>query len=185
MDILKKMMRAVASWGLPIAEEYGWGGRRLHQLLPGAGGDHPGLRLDRILTYEAHISLGCMPILLLLVPRSRSRSTCRNSAAARVWAPSGLTEPEAGSDAGGTKTTAVRENGEWVINGSKIYSTNASYAKFVTITAVTESGQGHPEASATSSCPPMPPVSRWTAGFEKDGSPWLEHTPNSTSTTCA
>ena len=54
----------------------------------------------------------------------------------------GLTEPEAGSDAGGTKTTAVLEDGEWVINGSKCYITNASYAKFVTITAVTDKGKG-------------------------------------------
>ena len=54
----------------------------------------------------------------------------------------GLTEPEAGSDAGGTKTTAVLEDGEWVINGGKCFITNASYAKFVTITAVTDKGMG-------------------------------------------
>ena len=54
----------------------------------------------------------------------------------------GLTEPEAGSDAGGTKTTAVLDDGEWVINGSKCFITNASYAKFVTITAVTDKGKG-------------------------------------------
>jgi alkylation response protein AidB-like acyl-CoA dehydrogenase len=54
----------------------------------------------------------------------------------------GLTEPNAGSDAGGTQTTAVLENGEWVINGSKCFITNASFAKFVTITAVTDKGKG-------------------------------------------
>ncbi|MFQ6676046.1 MAG: acyl-CoA dehydrogenase family protein, partial [Fidelibacterota bacterium] len=48
----------------------------------------------------------------------------------------GLTEPEAGSDAGATRTTAVLDGDEWVINGGKIFTTNAGVAGLITITAV-------------------------------------------------
>lgn len=49
----------------------------------------------------------------------------------------GLTEPNAGSDAGGTRTTAIEENGEFVINGNKCFITNASFAKHLALTAIT------------------------------------------------
>ena len=48
----------------------------------------------------------------------------------------GLTEPNAGYDAGGTRTTAVLEDDEYVINGEKTWITNASYSRTVTVTAV-------------------------------------------------
>ncbi|MEW5701687.1 MAG: acyl-CoA dehydrogenase family protein [Candidatus Zixiibacteriota bacterium] len=54
----------------------------------------------------------------------------------------GLTEPEAGSDAGGTKTTAVREGDGWVINGSKCFITNPHLAEWIIATAVTQPGRG-------------------------------------------
>ena len=54
----------------------------------------------------------------------------------------GLTEPQAGSDAGGTKTQAVLQNGQYVINGSKCFITNASYATFLALTAVTDKTKG-------------------------------------------
>jgi alkylation response protein AidB-like acyl-CoA dehydrogenase len=80
----------------------------------------------------------------------------------------GLTEPEAGSDAGGTQTTARLEDGRWVINGSKIFITNASYAKFVTITAVTDKGKGTRGISAII-VPTDTPGFTVRAGFEKMG----------------
>jgi alkylation response protein AidB-like acyl-CoA dehydrogenase len=165
VDILKKMSE-LGLMGLPIAEEYG-----------GAGGDYTSycLALEEItracgstgLTYEAHISLGCMPInyfgteeqKLEYLPQLCSGETIGSF---------GLTEPEAGSDAGGTKTTAVLEDGEWVINGSKIFITNASYAKFVTLTAVTDKGKGTRGISAII-VPTDTPGFTIRAGFEKMG----------------
>ncbi len=139
VDILKKMAE-LGLMGLPIPEAYG-----------GSGGDYTSycLALEEItracastgITYEAHISLGCMPIYLFGTEEQKKQylpQLCRGESIGSF----GLTEPEAGSDAGGTKTTAVLGNGEWVINGSKCFITNASHAKFVTITALTDKGQG-------------------------------------------
>ena len=66
----------------------------------------------------------------------------------KLWS-FGLTEPEAGSDAGNTKTTAVLKNGKWVINGSKIFITNASsdITAGCTVQAVTDKKDGKPELS--------------------------------------
>jgi alkylation response protein AidB-like acyl-CoA dehydrogenase len=49
-----------------------------------------------------------------------------------------LTEPEAGSDAGGTRTTAVRQNGDWILNGSKTFTTNGHYADVCVAMAATD-----------------------------------------------
>lgn len=139
VDIVKKLAE-LDLMGLPFPEEYG-----------GAGADYVSycLACEEItracgstgLTYEAHISLGCMPIYLFGSEEQKQRyltQLCRGETLGAF----GLTESNAGSDAGGTQTTAVLENGEWVINGSKCFITNASYAKFVTITAVTDKGKG-------------------------------------------
>jgi len=55
----------------------------------------------------------------------------------------GITEPDAGSDAAGTKTTAEFKNGMWVLNGSKNFITNGGVAQVAVVTAVTDKGQGH------------------------------------------
>ncbi len=59
-----------------------------------------------------------------------------------------LTEPEAGSDAAGTRTTAARENDCWVLNGAKTFTTNAHHADVCVAMAVTERAQGHHGISA-------------------------------------
>ena len=139
VEILKQMAE-LGLMGLPIPEEYG-----------GSGGDYTSycLALEEItracgstgLTYEAHISLGCMPIYLYGTEEQK-REYLPLLCGGESMGSFGLTEPEAGSDAGGTQTTARLEDGEWVVNGSKCYITNAGYAKFVTITAVTDKGKG-------------------------------------------
>ncbi len=53
-----------------------------------------------------------------------------------------LTEPQAGSDAAGTQTTAVKKGDKWIVNGRKIYITNGGFAKTAVLTAVTAPGQG-------------------------------------------
>jgi alkylation response protein AidB-like acyl-CoA dehydrogenase len=139
VDILGQMAE-LGLMGLPIAEEYGGSG---------AGYMSYCMALEEIsracgstgLTYEAHISLGCMPIYYFGTEEQKQEYLPQLCSGQSIGS-FGLTEPEAGSDAGGTKTTAVLDNGEWVINGGKCFITNASYAKFVTITALTDKGQG-------------------------------------------
>jgi short-chain 2-methylacyl-CoA dehydrogenase len=109
--------------GLPIPEEYG-----------GAGGDTVSYalaveELTRIdssvaITVAAHTSLGTMPILLF-GSEEQKREWLPDLASGRKLAAFGLTEPGAGSDAGNARTTAELRDGEWVVNGSKMFITNA------------------------------------------------------------
>ncbi|MBA2425099.1 MAG: acyl-CoA dehydrogenase family protein [Actinobacteria bacterium] len=109
--------------GLPIPEEYG-----------GAGGDTVSYaiaieELTRVdssvaITVAAHTSLGTMPILLY-GSEEQKKQWLPDLASGKKLAAFGLTEPGAGSDAGNTRTTAELRDGSWVINGSKLYITNA------------------------------------------------------------
>ena len=123
--------------GLPIPEEYG-----------GAGGDTVSYaiaieELTRIdssvaITVAAHTSLGTMPILLFGNEEQKQEWLPRLASGSGLAA-FGLTEPDAGSDAGATRTKAELRDGEWVIDGSKIFITNAGtdISACVTITART------------------------------------------------
>ena len=86
----------------------------------------------------AHTSLGTMPIMLFGDDAQRAHWLPQLASGERLAA-FGLTEPEAGSDAGATRTTARADNGEWVIDGSKMFITNAGteISGCVTITART------------------------------------------------
>ncbi len=123
--------------GLPIPEEHG-----------GAGGDTVSYaiaieELTRIdssvaITVAAHTSLGTMPILLYGSDEQKER-WLPDLASGRKLAAFGLTEAGAGSDAGNSRTTAELRDGQWVINGSKMFITNAGtdITWGVTITART------------------------------------------------
>lgn len=89
-------------------------------------------------TVAAHNSLGIGPILYFGNEEQKKKYLPRLCTGEKVWG-FGLTEPEAGSDAGGTKTTARKQEGIWNINGSKIFITNASSEAClgVTVQAVT------------------------------------------------
>ena len=91
------------------------------------------------LTVAAHNSLGCWPLVAYGTPEQRER-WLRPAARGEFLLSFGLTEAGAGSDAGGTRTTAVRDGDGWVLNGTKMWITNAHYAGAVTLTAVTEPG---------------------------------------------
>jgi short/branched chain acyl-CoA dehydrogenase len=123
--------------GIPIPEEYG-----------GAGGDTLSYaiaieELTRIdssvaITVAAHTSLGTMPILLFGSDEQK-RQWLPDLASGRKLAAFGLTEPGAGSDAGATETRAELDGGQWIVNGAKIFITNAGtdISACVTITART------------------------------------------------
>ena len=93
------------------------------------------------LTLAAQVSLGTYPIYAWGGEHLRREYVPRLIRGEYMGA-YGLTEPGAGSDAGSTRTTAVRDGDEWVLNGRKCFCTNASYAGTFIITAVTEPGLG-------------------------------------------
>jgi len=135
----------------------------------GAGGDFLSycLALEEIaradaavaITLEAAVSLGISPIVSFGTPEQQQRWLPQLLSGERLWA-FGLTEPAAGSDAGGTQTRAEPRDGEWVINGGKSFITNAGtdISAGVTITAVTGTADGERQISAIA-------VERGTPGY--------------------
>ncbi|MCC9053426.1 acyl-CoA dehydrogenase family protein [Microbacterium sp. F2E] len=136
MDVVRGMGE-LGLFGLPFPEEVG-----------GQGGDSVALglaieglgRVDQsvAITLEAGVCLGAMPVFRFGTDAQRE-ALLPDLLAGRALAGFGLTEPEAGSDAGGTRTTARLEGDEWVIDGSKQFITNSGtpLTRFVTVTAVT------------------------------------------------
>ncbi len=123
--------------GIPLDEE--WGGA-------GAGTVSYALAIEELarvdssfaITVAAHTSLGTQPIAMFGSDEQRQR-WLPELASGRGLGSFGLTEPGAGSDAGATRTTARLEDGEWVIDGTKMFITNAGtpLSRLVTITART------------------------------------------------
>jgi butyryl-CoA dehydrogenase len=93
------------------------------------------------LTVSAHTTLGTSPIVNFGSDAQKQRYVPL-LASGRVLGGFGLTEPDAGSDAGGTRTTAVRRGDRWVINGTKRFITHGGVGEIFVITAVTDPGQG-------------------------------------------
>ncbi len=132
-----KQMGEMGLFGLPFPEEFG-----------GMGGDYFALalaleQLGRVdqsvaITLEAGVSLGAMPVYRFGTQEQKEHWLPQLTSA-EALAGFGLTEPEAGSDAGGTKTNAHLEDGRWVINGNKEFITNSGtdITRLVTVTAVT------------------------------------------------
>jgi short-chain 2-methylacyl-CoA dehydrogenase len=134
-------MAELGLMGMPVPEEYGGGGT---DTLSYAIAVEELTRIDSsvAITMAAHVSLGTMPILLY-GNEEQKREWLPDLAAGKKLAAFGLTEPGAGSDAGASRTRAELRDGEWVINGSKIFITNAGtdISACVTITAVTGEGE--------------------------------------------
>ena len=141
-------MADLGLFGLPFPEE--WGGQ---------GGDYFLLclaieELARVdssvaITLEAGVGLGAMPIFRFGT-ETQKKEWLPLLASGKALGAFGLTEPGAGSDAGGTRTTARLDGDEWVINGSKAFITNSGtdITALVTVTAVTgRSADGKPEIS--------------------------------------
>jgi alkylation response protein AidB-like acyl-CoA dehydrogenase len=144
-DIFSQMAE-LGLLGLPFPEEYG-----------GAGADALSVALaveeiargdgSTALAYLAHIGLGSMPILLF-GNEEQKQTFLVPAAKGEYLAAFGLTEPQAGSDAGATRTTAQLEGNEWVINGEKMWITNAPLAGHIIVTAMTDKDKGRKGISA-------------------------------------
>jgi short/branched chain acyl-CoA dehydrogenase len=123
--------------GMPYPERYGGGGA---DNLAYAIAIEELARVDSsvAITVAAHTSLGTWPLYAFGSDEQKEAWMPRLCSGERLGA-FGLTEPEAGSDAGNTRTRATRENGHWVINGAKQFITNSGtdISGFVTITART------------------------------------------------
>ena len=146
-EIVEKMA-GLGLMSIPFSEEYGGGGG---DILSYAMAVEELARIDSSvgITLAAHTSLGTSPIYNWGTEEQKQQ-WLPDLCAGRKLAAFGLTEPEAGSDAGNTKTRAKLEDGEWVINGAKQFITNAGtdITGCVTITAVTgEDERGRPEIS--------------------------------------
>ncbi len=139
MDTFKKMA-GLGFFGMPFPEEYG-----------GMGADATSfaIAVEEIsracgstgITYVAQTSLAATPIYWYGTEEQKQKYLVPLATGEKIGA-YGLTEPGAGSDAGGTKTTAVLDGDEWVINGTKTFITNGSLADILVFTAKTDPTQG-------------------------------------------
>ena len=167
-DIIAEMAR-LGLMGLTLPEQYG-----------GSGGDFVGynLALEEIsradtsvgITMEAHISLGCAPLAAYGTPAQKDEYLTKCATGEHLWA-FGLTEENAGTDAGGTETTAVLDGGQWVINGSKKWITNGGTDVTAGVTAIAKTGSrenGKPELTAIIVPQETPGFTRGP-GYEKLG----------------
>ncbi|GAA4882947.1 acyl-CoA dehydrogenase family protein [Serinicoccus chungangensis] len=149
---LVPQMGELGLFGLNAPEEFG-----------GAGTEHGGFtytclaieelgRIDQSIgiTLSAGVGLGINPILSFGT-QEQKEAYLPDLLAGRALAGFGLTEPDAGSDAGASRTRATLEDGQWVVDGSKAFITNSgtSITSVVTVTAKTgETADGRPEISA-------------------------------------
>ncbi len=168
-DIVAEMVR-LGFMGMTVPEEYG-----------GYGGDFVAynLALEEIcradtsvgITMEAHVSLGCSPFVVFGTPEQKEYylgEVIRGGK--RLWA-FGLTEENAGTDAGGTQTTAELKEGRWVVNGSKKWITNSGTDVTGGVTVICRTGtreNGKPELTAIIIPQDTPGYTRGP-GYEKTG----------------
>ena len=168
-DIVVEMAR-LGFMGLTLPEEYG-----------GSGGDFVAynLALEEVsradtsvgITMEAHVSLGCSPFVAFGTPEQKEHylgEVIRGGE--RLWA-FGLTEENAGTDAGGTQTTAELRDGHWTVNGSKKWITNSGTDITGGVTAIARTGtreNGKPQLTAIIIPQDTPGYTRGPA-YEKTG----------------
>ena len=144
---LVKKMGELGLMGIPFPEEYGGGDAGT---LAYALAVEELTRIDSsvAITMAAHTSLGTMPIHMWGTDEQKNDWMPQLCSGEKLAA-FGLTEPEAGSDAGNTHTTAKLDDGQWVVNGAKQFITNSGtdISGCVTITAVTGQENGNKEIS--------------------------------------
>ncbi|MBU1866500.1 MAG: acyl-CoA dehydrogenase family protein [Actinobacteria bacterium] len=140
LDVVQKM-GDLGLFGLPFPEEYGGMGADLLTLCIAI---EELARVDSsvAITLEAAVGLGANPIYRFGTEEQKRR-WLPDLTAGRALAAFGLTEPDAGSDAGGTRTRAVLDGDEWVINGTKAFITNSGteITSLITVTAKTDADE--------------------------------------------
>jgi butyryl-CoA dehydrogenase len=144
-DLFQRMAE-LGILGIPFAENYG-----------GAGGDYISLLLaleeiarvsgSLAIILDAQTSLCCEPIYLFGTEEQKMKYLPPLLKGEKIGA-FGLTEPNAGSDAGSTRTTAVKDGADWVLNGEKLFITNGSVADVLVVTARTDPSKGSRGISA-------------------------------------
>ncbi|AEJ40775.1 acyl-CoA dehydrogenase, short-chain specific [Sulfobacillus acidophilus TPY] len=132
---LMRQMGELGFFGIPFSEE--WGGSGGTTIAYALAVEEIG-RVDASLGlgFAAHVSLGLSPLYLFGSPAQNERYLVP-AIAGRYLAAFGLTEPDAGSDAGGTKTYAERQGDRFILTGEKCYITNAGHAGYIVTTART------------------------------------------------
>jgi len=139
-DDLFRRMGELGIIGLPFPEEYGGSGLGYTSLV---------IALEEIarvsgsmaITLDAQTSLYCEPVYLFGNDAQKKKYLTPAAQGKKIGC-FGLTEPQAGSDAGATRTRAVRDGDEWVINGQKNFITNGSVSDFAVVTAKTDPDRG-------------------------------------------
>ena len=141
METVEKMAK-IGIMGIPIPKQYG-----------GAGGDNLmyAMAVEELskacgttgVIVSAHTSLGTWPILKFGNEKQKQKYLPKMASGEWIGA-FGLTEPNAGTDAAGQQTMAVQdpETGEWILNGAKIFITNAGYAHVYVVFAMTDKSKG-------------------------------------------
>ena len=135
-----KRMAELGLLGIPWSEELGGAGLDLTSYMLVIE-EMAKVDASHAITISAHTTLGTSPIVNFGTREQRERYVPL-LASGTVLGGFGLTEPSAGSDAGGTKTTAVRKNGSYILNGSKIFITHGGVGEIFVITAVTDASKG-------------------------------------------
>ncbi|WP_078390806.1 acyl-CoA dehydrogenase family protein [Shouchella patagoniensis] len=165
-DVFKKMGE-LGILGIPFPEAYG-----------GSGGDTVSyaLAVEEIgyacggtgLSYAAAVSLGASPIFYYGTEEQKKEHLTPLAAGESLGA-FGLTEPNAGSDAGGTQTKARLDGNEYVINGEKCWITNAEYSRTVIVTAVTGTRENGKKMISAFIVPTNTPGFKISSNYDKMG----------------
>lgn len=134
LDVMRELGE-LGFLGCPFPEEYGGAG--LDNLSQTMVVEEVGRHCaSTALGIAAHVSLGTFPIYAFGTEEQKRRWVPKLASGDMIGA-FGLTEPDAGSDAQGIRTTAVRDGDEFVVNGAKMYCTNGTHAGTIVFTAIT------------------------------------------------
>ncbi|HEY71647.1 MAG: acyl-CoA dehydrogenase [Chloroflexi bacterium] len=139
-DDLFRRMAELGIFGLPFPEKYG-GSESGYTSLVIALEEIARVSGSMAITLDAQTSLYCEPVYLFGTEEQKRKYLTPAVRGEKIGC-FGLTEPQAGSDAGATRTRAVRDGDEWVLNGQKIFITNGSVADFAVVTAMTDPEKG-------------------------------------------